>query len=167
MGAEDAWKSLSQINEWIRFADAKAGAVLAASGVLGAFLVNDVPRLEDFKVHTTRAVLIAIAVVCVGLSSLVSLHILAPRLRTGEARSLIYFDHIARRYANDRNGFAENYLGLTKVDTDLARQIADQVWANSIVARRKFRRVSYAIRLLGAAMVSASAAVIVERLWGW
>jgi hypothetical protein len=167
VGADDAWRSLGQINEWIRFADAKAGAVLAASGVLGAFLVNDVPRLEDFKVHTTRAALLAVAIICIGLSSLLSLQILAPRLRTGEARSLIYFDHVARRYASDRNGFADNYLSLTKIDTDLTRQIADQVWATSIVARRKFRRVSYAIRLLGAAMVSAGAAVIVERLGGW
>ncbi|MDQ7903066.1 hypothetical protein RB614_00840 [Phytohabitans sp. ZYX-F-186] len=113
MSAEESWKSLQQVNEWIRFADAKAGAVLAASGVLGALLVNAIPRLEDFKIHTTRAVLLALAIVCIGVSSLLTLQILAPRLRTGEARSLIYFDHVARRYGNDRNAFVDNWAALT------------------------------------------------------
>ena len=162
-----AWSLLDQINDWIRFADAKAGAVLAASGALGALLVSDIPRLEDFETHTTRAVLLTLAVVCVGISSLLCLQVLAPRVRVGEARSLIYFEHIARRYAENRAEFVDMYLRLVKDDADLARQVAEQVWANSRVAHRKFRHVSFAVRALGVAMVSAGAAVAVERLWGW
>ncbi|WP_428982887.1 Pycsar system effector family protein [Phytohabitans maris] len=52
-------------------------------------------------------------------------------------------------------------------ETGLPRHLADQIWANSLVARRKFRRVSYAIRLLGLAMLSSGTAVVVERLWNW
>jgi len=45
--------------------------------------------------------------------------------------------------------------------------LAEQIWANSLVARRKFRRVSYAITSLGLAMAASGFAVLVERLWNW
>lgn len=167
MSVEQSWKSLQQVNEWIRFADTKAGAVLASSGVLGAFLVRAIPQRQDFHSHATRATLISFAIVCVGIAALLTLRVLTPRLRTGEARSLIYFDHIARRYSGDRNAFVENYLRLVGDDTDLARQLGEQIWATSLVARWKFRRISYAFWFLGLAMASSGLAVVVERLWNW
>jgi hypothetical protein len=161
---DDAWKALGQVNDWIRFADAKAIAVLAASGVLGGLLVRSIPRASDFKLHTATAILLSAAIVCIGASALITLRTLAPRLRAGEARSLLYFDHVARRYSQDRNAFVENFVGLGADEAGVVRQIADQVWVNSIVARRKFRRVSYAVVFLGLAMASSGAAVIVQRL---
>jgi Family of unknown function (DUF5706) len=167
MRTEESWRSLQQVNEWIRLADAKAGAVLAASGVLGAFLVNSVPRLADFHVHSTRAALLTIAIACTGASALITLQTLAPRLRVSEARSLIYFDHIALRYANDSDAFVDTYIELVADENSLLRQVTEQVWANSVIARSKFRRVGYAVRLLGLAMLTSGAAVVVARLWNW
>jgi hypothetical protein len=162
---DDAWKSLSQVNDWIRFADAKAVAVLAGSGVLGGFLVRAIPTLPDFETRPIRAALLSLAIVCVGISTLITLRTVAPRLRAGEARSLIYFDHVARRYPTDREGFVDNYLSLARDDSRLCANLAEQVWANSLVARRKFRRVTYAVGFLGVAMVSSGLAVVVQRVW--
>jgi Family of unknown function (DUF5706) len=161
---EDAWRGLQQVNEWIRFADAKAGAVLAGSGVLGAFLVHAIPRLSDFRDQPVRAVLLSLAVCSVGLSALITLGVLAPRLRTGEARSLLYFDHVARRYGQDRQAFVAMYLHLGEDEAALCNQLIEQMWANSLVARRKFRRVAIATYALGTAMFAAGAAVVIERL---
>lgn len=163
---DEAWKSLTQVNEWIRFADAKAGAVLAASGVLGGLLVTSIPSREDFAIHVVRSILLSAAIVCVGASTLITLRILAPRLRTGEARSLIYFSHIARRYADDRNAFVENFLSLVNDGDRHAEHVAEQIWANSRVAHQKFKSVTFAIYLLGVAMVAAGSAVAVQRLGG-
>ena len=164
---DDAWKSLSQVNEWIRFADAKAIAILAGSGVLGGLLVRAIPQLSDFKIYPARATLLSVAIVCVGASALIALRSVAPRLRTGEARSLIYFEHVARRYASDRAAFVKGFVSLADDETRLVEHIAEQTWANSLVARRKFRRVSYAVLFLGAAMASSGAAIIVNRVWGF
>ena len=163
---EEAWRALQQVNEWIRFADAKASAVLAGSGVLGAFLVRAIPRVSDFRVHPLRAVLLTVAICGIGVSTLITLQVLAPRLRTGEARSLIYFDHVARRYGGDRQAFLARYYRVAEDDALLCEQLAEQLWANSLVARRKFRRVAFAIYALGIAMFAAGAAVVVGRLWG-
>ncbi|WP_088998256.1 Pycsar system effector family protein [Micromonospora echinofusca] len=164
MTADNGWKALGQVNEWIRFADAKAAAVLAASGVLGGLLVKRIPRLADFKDEPVYAGLLVVAILCLGGAALIASRILAPRLRTGEARSLIYFDHVARRYGGDRRGYVDTFTALTADEERFERHLAEQVWANSKVARAKFRRVAVAIYLLGAAMLSSGAAVLAYRL---
>jgi hypothetical protein len=163
---DDAWKSLSQVNEWIRFADAKAFAVLAGSGVLGSFLVGTIPHLKDFRVFPVRAALLSIAITCVGISALIALRCVAPRLHMGEDRSLIYFSHVAQGYSDDRGDFVKSYLSLATNESKLGEIIVEQVWANSLVARRKFRRVAYSVTFLGLAMVSSGLAVIGQRVLG-
>jgi hypothetical protein len=164
---DNGWKSLSHVNEWIRFADVKAGAALAATGVLGGLLVKQIPSIDDFQSHPVYTSLLALAIACDGMAALIATRILAPRLRTGEPRSLLYFDHIARRYAKRSKEFTETFVDLTSKEDRLAFQIAEQIWANSTVARRKFRRVSVSIYLLGAAMLTGGTAVLVQRIGGW
>jgi hypothetical protein len=161
---ETGWKALGQVNEWIRFGDVKAAAVLAASGVLGGLLVKQIPAAEDFGNRPAFSLLLAVAIMCDGGAALIATRILAPRLRMGEPRSLLYFDHVARRYANDAKGFVDNFVRLAADEERFARQLAEQLWANSKVARRKYRRVSIAIYLLGGAMLSSGVAVVLERV---
>lgn len=163
MSSEESWRLLQHVTESIKFADTKAGAVLAGSGVLGGVLVTAAPTGHDFEAYPVPAVLTVLAIVCVGASALLSLLVLAPRLRAGEPRSLIYFDHIARR---NRDAFVDNYRTLVEREDDLIRQVADQIWANSQVARLKFRRVAVAVWSLGAGMVLAGAAAVAQQLWG-
>ena len=95
---------------------------------------------------------------------MIAARVLAPRLRTGEARSLIYFDHVARRYDGDRGSYVDNFMALTADERRFEQHLAEQVWANSKVASGKYRRVAVAIYLLGGAMLSSGAAVLVYRL---
>jgi Family of unknown function (DUF5706) len=165
VATDESWKLLEHVNEWLRFADAKAGAILAASGVLGGLMLSSIPTRSKALAHPLNAVLILIALAGIAASSLLTLRVLAPRLRTGEARSLVYFDHIARRYQSERNAFVDNYLSLANDGDGLARQLTEQIWANSLVARRKFRQVSYATRFLGLSMFSCGCAVLIQRVW--
>ncbi len=163
---DSAWKSLAQVNEWIRFADAKAAATLAASGVLGGLLVKQVPSAGDFAERPGFSILLALAILCDGSAALITTRTLAPRLRTGEPRSLIYFDHIAKRYQRDAAEFSENFVRIASDEQRFAIQLSDQIWANSQVARRKFRNASIAIYMLGGAMVASGCAVVLDRLSG-
>jgi len=164
---DDGWKSLQQVNEWIRFADAKAVAILAASGLLGGLVVKAIPHYRSLAAHPVHTVLLGLAMVCIGASAITTLRTITPRLRAGEARSLLYFEHIAKRYSADRAGFVENFLNLLDDDARLARQVGDQLWANSLVARGKFRRVAYATWFLSGGMIFAGTAVLADRLWNW
>src|SRR2546423_8462287 len=165
MRSEDAWKALDQVNGWIRFADGKAVALLAAAGAFGGLLVNTVPHRADFRTHASSAVLQAAALACVGCAALIALRALWPVLRTADPRSLLYFDQIARRYGADRHAFVDQYVAGFPDGRALARQLANQGWANSMVALAKFRATSFAAAFLTGGMGLAGTAVIIRRLW--
>lgn len=156
MQNSEVWGVLTQTNEWIRFADAKATALLAAGGVLGGLLVISVPAPDSWGECLPQLVFFTGAILAVVLSTIMSLFALLPRLgRHAPPSSLIYFNDVARRFANDREGFA---LALTTAVDDPAVMRADvvtQIWANSKVAHRKYRGLTYGTWLIGAAMFLA------------
>ncbi|WP_190814252.1 hypothetical protein [Saccharopolyspora pogona] len=47
---DHAWKTLALVNEWIRYADAKAGVTLAFTGVLATMVFNPT---KDFDRRST------------------------------------------------------------------------------------------------------------------
>lgn len=162
MQNDDAWATYSQVNEWIRFADVKATALLAVSGVLGGLLISSAPAGTCTGCQTQR-ILYAIATGAVVLSTVMSLVALVPRLgRRDRAASLLYFDHIARRNPHDRKEFILAFLAMVDDPAALRHEIAAQVWSNSQVARRKFRSVTFATWLVAAAMLLSGLAAIVR-----
>lgn len=101
---DQAWNVLRLVVDWIRHAETKAAAVIAADGVTGTVLYNlvkdrqDTPVLLDVPTGLC-AVFVVLSGVCAGWS-------LVPRLwGRNDPTSLIYFDHVARRY-----GSAGDYL---------------------------------------------------------
>jgi hypothetical protein len=167
MKVDEAWRVLGQVNDWIRFADTKAGAVVAASGVLGGLLVKSAPSRNDFRTHTTYAVLLSLALASVAVGMLLALRVLTPKLRSGEPRSLVYFSHVAKKYPRTPSDFVERFKSMADDENQLAIQVLDQVWANSCVAYRKYRMVTWAIWFFRAALVIAGSSVLAHRIWGW
>src|SRR6266568_8936056 len=76
---DQAWKALSLVNDWIRHAEAKTTATLAAAGVTGGVLYNLVQHQTSPSVWLCIvAVICGAAVVASAGSAMVAL---APRLR--------------------------------------------------------------------------------------
>jgi hypothetical protein len=163
--AQHPWKTLQLVNEWIRFSDAKAAAVLAGSGLLGGLVVHSVPSYQQFGDHLVRSALLILALVCVVTSFLLALMALTPILRAEERPSLVYFRHIAEDYSTDRETFVARFIALAGEEEEFQRQLAEQIWANSIIAKRKFERVRWGVRFLGVAMTCVGSSVLVARLW--
>jgi hypothetical protein len=136
---DQAWKVLALVNDWVKHAEAKAGASLTLAFAIAGLLYN----LVKAEQHPSGWV-ITLAAVC-AITSLAAVCLagwsLRPRLRPTEPpTNLLYFDHIARKHP--RVGGPAPYVAdlrvpLTNTD-DLFDQIAHQVWANSHVARDKF-----------------------------
>jgi hypothetical protein len=158
----DAWSALSEINHWIRFADTKASVILAAGGVVGGILLS---RPEG-DLLTVRGIVWSVATASVALSSLFGLLALLPRLRVrrGKPTSLLYFDHVARRFTGKPDDYAVTFAQAADEVEPMRRELAGQILANSIVARRKFRHVTAATWFVGVALVGCGAAVYLERL---
>ena len=158
---EDAWRLLNSTNEWVRFADAKAGGALAGAGVLAGALAT--AGLSD-KFETAPQVAVWFGVLA-GVAALVaaglSVYALLPTLRVGEPVSLIYFEHVARRYRADTDRHAAAVKELLSDEDRYFKEVAAQVWANSVVARGKFLASAWALTALGIGVLFSGVAAIV------
>ena len=157
---EDAWRLLNATNEWVRFADGKAAGSLAGAGVLAGALAQ-----AGLSSHFDDAsqLVVGLWVVSGGfapLSAVLALYALTPTLRVGEPTSLIYFEHVARRYSDDATGHAAAVRALLQDPEMYLDEVAAQVWANSKVARGKFLASGWALFALGLGLLLAGAASV-------
>ncbi|MFD9978182.1 Pycsar system effector family protein [Streptomyces sp. NPDC059017] len=149
---DHAWKALGLVIDWIKHAETKAGATLAATGVTGGVLYN---LIKDTSTPSTWLIvstaLCALAVLAAGLCAGL---VLWPRLRMKEdPTSLLYFHHIARGHAIG-DTYATSLVALTKDMEALVTEIASQSWANARVAHDKYMWGGRAIRLLLFALIA-------------
>ena len=158
---EDAWRLLNSTNEWVRFADGKAGGALAGAGVLAGALAT--AGLSDkFDTAPNAAVWFGmLAGVAALVAAALSVYALLPTLRVGEPVSLIYFEHVARRYRADTDGHAEAVKELLSDEDRYFKEVAAQVWANSVVARRKFLASAWALTALGVGVLLGGIAALI------
>lgn len=161
MNNDRIWELYSSINEWVRYADAKAGIALGAHA---AIFTVAIPGIIENRVYFTEntpimsAVILATAFAVV--SSYFGIRCVVPRLNVGEARSLIFFAHIAKGYSDSvsfRNHAAKHYND----DDGFFNQVLDQVWANSRVAWEKHKDSTYCFRWL----IAQAAVAVCGFLW--
>jgi Family of unknown function (DUF5706) len=148
VNAEHGWKLLSLVNEWIRFADAKAGATLAFAGAMGTLLFNLVKNLTqtgcllDVTVVATCVLLFA-AVLLAGWA-------IAPRMKdkdvVPDTISRLFFASIAKTYKGKRVEYRDEVKRLTTDTESLVLELADQIHANAGIATTKTQRVTWAVR---------------------
>lgn len=140
---DSQWRIYGLINEWIRFADPKAGALLAANALM---LVSAVGAFKDHKAFFNSHMLVSVLGV-VGLVGLIAsayccLVSIFPRTRAAGGKSLIFFDHIAGNASPGEYSRAADALG--HEDRAFA-EISEQVWQNARIAADKHEWIARAI----------------------
>ncbi|WP_150258160.1 Pycsar system effector family protein [Streptomyces venezuelae] len=152
--ADHAWKALGLVIDWIKHAEAKAAATLAATGVTGGVLYN---LVKDVSSPSTWLILSSMlcALAVVGAGACASL-VLWPRLNMKEEpTSLLYFHHIARGHTAS-DSYAASLIALTQDAESLVAEIAKQGWANAKVARKKYMWGGIAVYILLFALTTLS-----------
>lgn len=145
--AAEAWKAVGLVNDWVKHAETKAAATLAAAGVMGGVLYNLVKSQTTFDCLMRLAapvcgLLIVAAAGCAILA-------LWPRLAGNESpTSALYFDHIARKHPHSPIEYVKELRALVLAPDELLTQLGQQVWANARVARRKYRAVGWGLVFL-------------------
>ncbi len=149
--SEQAWKILQLINEWVRHAETKLAATLAAAGISGGVLFSLIQnRQETSGYFSAAAIICCAAAILSGASAMVGLYpVLGIRVpdRDGEA-DLMFFGDIKRFHRHDAHGYLEALRALTSTPDELVRHLGRQIHANSVIAGRKFRWANLAIRAL-------------------
>lgn len=158
---DEAWRILVRTDEWVRFADAKAAGALAAAGVLSGALITAAAS-ESFSHPPLLAVIFAIGCgMCTVTSASLSLYALIPRLRVGEPTSLMYFEHIGRRYSADSPGYSRALTEMLANEDKYFAEVSAQIWANSTIARKKHLASGWSIAILGIGIALAGLAALI------
>lgn len=158
---DDAWRLLNSINEWVRFADAKAGGALAGAGVVVGALASAGLSDKFASAATCTVVFGALAGVAGIAAAALAVYALVPTLRVNDqAVSLIYFEHVARQYATDPERHAKDLRKMLTDDKRHFEEVAAQVWANSKVARKKFIASSWALAALALSVLFGGVAAL-------
>ena len=159
--ADQAWKVLGLVTDWVKHAESKAAGTVAAAGIVGGVLYG----LINSQHRMSGAVGVA-ALIC-GLFAAASVFLagvsLLPRLRSGgQPTSVLYFTHIASEHgrAVGSSGYAAALRVLLSDQERLVTEIAAQIWANAHVARRKYRWTNLGILLILLALVALMITVL-------
>lgn len=150
-GLEQAWKILQLVDEWIRHAETKLAATLVAAGVSGGALFNLVRAQDETSLYfDIVAVLCCTAVILSGVAAMVGLYpvLKSSALAEDDEVNLVFFGDIDRAHRIDASGYRRELHALTAHPDELARHLNRQIHANSVVAGKKFRWATFAIRSL-------------------
>jgi len=146
------WRTYEIINDWIKFSDTKAAAILAMNGVIiGVVLTAILTNLSDaqdyLKDHTCLRWLLILGIILEAASIICCFFCLKPTLRNKNPSSLIYFGDIYWGYKT-----SSEYMEAVKEqfthDEKTVSHIADQIWINSKIAWKKYVAVGLALVFL-------------------
>jgi hypothetical protein len=152
IGIDQAWGVLEQVAKWIVHAEGKASLTIASAGVIGGVLFSVINGRQLDVATACSAWFCAALILASGLCAAMSLW---PRVgRSREPVSLLYFGEIARRYPDSPVPYAAALTALLREPERLAEQIANQIWANSLIAARKFRWANIGLGVLISALLA-------------
>jgi hypothetical protein len=151
VGIDQAWGVLEQVAKWIVHAEGKASLTLASAGVLGGVLFSVANGRHLGVAAACAAGTSGVLILVSGLCSAVALW---PRAgAAGKPANLLYFGDIARRYPDSPTRYTAALKALLREPDSLVDEIANQIWANSHVARVKFRWANIGLGVLMAALL--------------
>lgn len=151
----DLWQTLSLVNGWIRFADAKAGAVLAVGGGVGSILLAglDDPG-SDLRTSGPLGITLAVTALVAATGAVVSaLLCLNPKVDPEDTdwESNLFFGTIAKHESSLA------YLDQVRSRNEGSqRDLAHQIRENARIADFKFRWVGHATQFVAAMVVLAT-----------
>lgn len=146
---DNAWGTLTNLQALIRFSDSKALAVIVVDGTLigvGSLVSAGAP----FRVLVPAGA----TIVCAVVSLVLAVISLVPTIQVTDADSVVFFNPISKRsHPRSTHGelerlraqFESDFKDVMANDSRLLDELAEQVWANSTVAAKKFQAVKRAM----------------------
>lgn len=139
---------LSRVSDWIKFADAKAGFVAVFYSAILGFIWSQKAEIYTHAIYSVCElpyILIVVAIFVLLFSGFYFLYkTVCPQLKNGNTdRSLFYFGNVAKMKIED-------YLtDVEKMTEDEAcRQVAEQIYTNSVIANAKMNSVKKSTQVL-------------------
>ncbi len=135
------WHLYSETANWLRFADAKIGGIIAGNALLLVLISK--PLEVALQPPAPGAVhpyvwLLILTLVSVAASILFALLAIRPRPTAVQSQSLVYFMSIAKRYSAEK--YREDFGESSEVQREA--DMIGQIWELSVLADKKYRSIS-------------------------
>lgn len=144
--SEEYWKILNSINEWIKFSDIKAGAILSIYGVLLTVIYSNAKQVfELLNSNNCILTLAIIAIITSIVSVILSFLTLNPTLKNENPHSIIFFGHVQEKF-DEYKKYNEYAVEVIESKDRYRNQLSEQVVINSKICWRKFKLISWSIR---------------------
>lgn len=153
---EDLWRTMQTISDWIRVADAKAGATLAIDGVVLALLSGRLRGPTGLSAAST--VSLSLGVALAAASGLLAIWAVVPRTKRLRADSMVHYGTIAA--FESAAAYHDAALALHADPEALSKALTGHIWIISRSARTKYLLVIWAIRLLAATLIVGLVALL-------
>lgn len=142
---DDFWKILQNVNEWIKFSDQKAVFVVSTYSIILTLIYSNA---DEIYVAISGSLILIIGSVIASLISVISIFLsfkcLTPILNNTFTSSIFFFGHIANH--NDHNQYYNHAKSIIKNRRAIEENLAEQIYTNSKIAKRKFTLVSWSIK---------------------
>lgn len=155
------WKIYENISEWIRFADTKASAIIGINAILVGFVVSNLSVvITSLKGNPLLIVIVSLATISGIASVYFAIKCLSPTLNVGEPTSFIYFAHIALGF-DSAEKYSRQIQNSLNNKSEFYEHIASEIWANSKIAWRKYKAVTWSTRLLAISILLGLVGIVV------
>jgi len=151
------WKAHSYVSDYIRFADAKAGAVIAWSTTVGGALIAK--GFYDGSACPWHSIwrLAGLALLIAGALSAIAA--IGPRLRTSQTRGFIFWESVLGH--GGKAGFTTAAKSIT--EGEALKHVAEHLFDLAAICRRKYWWVNLGILLALAGSAVSGAAYLLPR----
>ncbi len=134
------WQTLSELNEWVRYADGKAVALLGIQGILIGLVVTFIRDILNSASNWIATTSFILGSICIGVALICSLICLSPRLKNNRI-SLIYFQSITRNFSTPEHYF-QTLKDKFNTEEKASDVLSEQIYTNSRIASMKYYWVS-------------------------
>ncbi|MFS8096730.1 DUF5706 domain-containing protein [Lentzea alba] len=142
------WRTLGGVSDWVRFADAKAGAALAVDGVMVVLLAGRLTRTPAPGAFV--AVILSAALALAAVSALAAVWTVVPRMKRLGASAMIHYGTLAS--FDTAEACTAAFKAKLADPDEMISVLTTQIWTLSRAADRKYKLVGTSVRLLAGAL---------------
>lgn len=144
----------NNVNDWLKFAEAKVGALIAflAATIFGSFQVCNGAQCNDFISFYIGGIIvfasIALFICLISLMPQTRLKWLWPPEKYSKTDNLFFFGHLAKY---DADSLVELLIDKYKLESDnkeMELDIANQIIQNSLIANKKYKYFNFSMMVI-------------------
>lgn len=155
------WATISYINGLNRSSEIKAGLILSFYGLLlGVVFQLGSGVNTSFQINIFLIIILFVFIFFVSRSIYFSFKCFLPQIEKNFEKNMFFFHDIVTHYGSIKS-FSGKFMDLLDDENTLYHQLGEQIYVNSLIAKKKFSDVNNSVRNLVYSFIPLLISVVV------